>query len=330
MKKIAVSLGALSFAFLSGCGGGQETTPTSDASDSHSSAPQQTAGSWRIQTTSSDLNQFFDCLDTEEATLVSAHRGGPRPGYPENAVETFAKTLEEAPALMEMDVATSADGVLYLMHDDTLNRTTTGVGEANAADWADIEKLFLVDENGDQTAFHPPSFSDALAYLKNKTITQIDFKRTTRFEDVIDEVKRQDAEGRVILIAYSLAQARKLHRLAPNMMISLSVNSEDELAQAISAGIPAERIIGFTGTRQPNARLYSVLEYRDVEVIFGTLGGKASIDNAIENAGDDSAYSEIAGTGVDILATDRPIAAHNALAAAKIAPEFGECGIIRE
>ena len=73
--------------------------------------------------------------------LVSAHRGGPRPGLPENSLPAFDHALNYAPALLETDVRRLADGTFVLLHDDTLDRTTTGTGEV-ADDgvhlWADI------------------------------------------------------------------------------------------------------------------------------------------------------------------------------------------------
>jgi len=286
------------------------------------------AAGWTLKTTG-DLNGFFDCLDAQDRALVSAHRGGPAPGFPENAVETFARTLSLAPALIEFDVATSADGVLYLMHDDTLERTTNGVGEADALPWSAIRRLNLIDVNAQETEFHPASFAAALAFLKDRTITQIDFKRTTRYEDVVEEVRRQGAEDRVIYIAYSLAQAQKLHRLAPASMISLSIDNEEELDQAVAAGVPDDRLLAFTGLDAPNPRLAAVLDAEDVEVIFGTLGWRDSIDQRIARDGDEESYAEIAGLGVDIIATDRPVAAHRALAEAGRGAEAGLCGVSR-
>ncbi|MEM9496192.1 MAG: glycerophosphodiester phosphodiesterase family protein [Pseudomonadota bacterium] len=283
-------------------------------------------GGWRVAP-DDDLNGFFDCLDENGVTVVSAHRGGPSKGFPENAIETMAAVLADGPAIMEIDVAASSDGVLYLMHDDTLERTTTGEGAASAAPWSDISALKLEDENGAVTRFAPPKFSDALAWAEGKTILQVDFKRSARYEDVIDEINRQNAEDRVILIAYSFASAQKLHRLAPNAMISLSVNSQSELNRAVAAGVPADRLMAFTGTESPRPRLYGVLEDRDVEVIFGSLGGRNSIDNQIARTGDEDRYAEIAATGVDVLATDRPREAYQALLGAGVGLTDGVCGI---
>ncbi len=275
------------------------------------------------------LNDFFECLEAEGVTLLSAHRGGPYPGYPENAAETMAEILTAVPTLMEIDVATSSDGVLYLMHDETLDRTTTGTGPADALAWSEIAKLRLEDEDGSQTDFAPPQFSKVLRWAKGRTILQVDFKPSTHYEDVIAEINNQGAEGEVILIAYTLASATKLHRLAPEMMVSLGINSQSELNGAVAAGIPSDRLMGFTGIEAPRPRLFSTLNARDVEVIFGTLGGGASIDNDIARSGDEARYAKIAAAGVDIIATDRPKQAHAALVKAGRAPENSACGISR-
>ncbi|MFN3959207.1 MAG: glycerophosphodiester phosphodiesterase family protein [Parvularculaceae bacterium] len=284
------------------------------------------AEGWRIAP-EGDLNRFFECLEDHGAALVSAHRGGPGPGLPENAVETFAATLAAAPALIEADVATSADGVLFLLHDDALDRTTTGEGLAGEQPWSVIRALKLRDPSGAPTPYSPPAFADALAFLKDRTVLQVDFKKSTRYEDAIAEIKRQGAEDRVILIAYTMAQAERLHRLAPEMMISLSVSTQADLNRAVAAGVPAERIIGFTGVDDPKPRLFSILNTQDVEVIFGTLGGAQSIDRQIAASGDDSFYATLAGMGADIIATDRPLAAQAALNAAGRGATAGLCGV---
>ena len=283
-------------------------------------------GGWSVAP-KGDLNTFFDCLRDEGAVLISAHRGGPYPGYPENAAETMAALLEKIPAIMEIDVATSADGVLYLMHDDRLERTTTGSGGAGDRDWSYLSSLRLKDSSGRQTKFAPPRFDDMLTWANGRTILQVDFKHTTRYEDVANEIRRQDAQTRVILIAYSMASAAKLHALLPEAMISLSLNSQSELNRAVASGIPDNRLLGFTGTEDPRPRLFSVLSKRDVEVIFGTLGGRDSIDNDIARSGYEKLYAEIADSGADIIATDRPVEAFAALAEAGKAAIGGACSI---
>ncbi|MGX7835704.1 glycerophosphodiester phosphodiesterase family protein, partial [Campylobacter fetus subsp. venerealis] len=79
----------------------------------------------------------FYSWTSDRIPMVSAHRGGPYPGFPENAIETFANVLEYTPAIIELDVAMTKDGVLVLMHDDKLDRTTTGKGSVSDATYSE-------------------------------------------------------------------------------------------------------------------------------------------------------------------------------------------------
>ncbi|MEM1131329.1 MAG: glycerophosphodiester phosphodiesterase family protein [Pseudomonadota bacterium] len=283
---------------------------------------------WSLST-EGDLSAFLDCLEAEQRTLISAHRGGPSPGLPENAVETMDAVLAAIPAIMEVDVVASSDGVLFLMHDDTLDRTTTGSGEAAAQDWASIAALKLKDADGWVTPYTVPKLQDALRWAKGRTVLQIDFKRSAPYEDVIAMIRAENMAQNVILIAYSVAAAKKLHDLAPEILISLSIDRPDALAEAEAAGISRENIVAFTGTRLPRPNLYTELDKADVEVIFGTLGGSRSIDKQLDRYGIDARYAELGERGVDIIATDRPRAAARALAEAERLPEAGQCGVSR-
>ena len=315
MERILLFRTLMLFGFLTGCAAEEEAV----------SSRFITAAGWSINP-SGDLNGFFDCLEEEGAAIVSAHRGGPAAGFPENALETIAHTLASTPAIVEIDIATSSDGVLYLMHDDDLARTTNGSGPADGISWNEVTKLRLRDRNGQTTEFAPPRLDDVLVWAEGRTVLQLDIKRSTRYEDVADAVSKAGAKTRVILIAYSLAQAQKLHRLMPETMISLSVNAMSDLNRAVAAGVPDDRLLGFTGTESPRPRLFSILDSRDVEVIFGTLGHDG-IDQDIARSGENNQYADIAAMGVDIIATDRPLAAYAALKEAGRAPQEGACGI---
>lgn len=311
----------LLFASLAACA--PEASGGGAAGDGAASAA---AAGWSLDA-GGDLNGFFDCLEEAGASLVAAHRGGPAPGFPENALETFAHTLAETPALLEIDVAQSSDGVLYLMHDDTLERTTGDDGRVEALSWAQIAALRLKDENGTLTDFAPPRLDTVLAWANARTVLELDIKQSADYAILAETLRRQNAERGVILIAYSLAQAKKLHRLMPEAMVSLPLASHSELNQAVAAGLPADRLLGFTGLDAPDARLFDILEQRRIETIFATLGGRESLDRKMRETGDDGFYAEIAAMGADIIATDRPRAAQAALDAAGRAAESGECGV---
>ncbi|MEO0417975.1 MAG: glycerophosphodiester phosphodiesterase family protein [Pseudomonadota bacterium] len=275
-----------------------------------------------------DLSAMLDCFEASGKTLISAHRGGPSAGLPENGLETMDAILAGVPAIMEVDIAQSTDGVLYLMHDRTIDRTTTGTGRAANLAWNEIKDLNLVDTAGWVTPYKVPTFEAALDWAKGKTVLQVDFKRTASFEDTVALINAKGMADHVILIAYSQGQAVKLHNLAPNMLISYSISKPGDLDAIVKAGVPAEKIIAFTGTRTARPDLYALLDGQDVEVIFGTLGRPdRSIDGVIERFGTPERYAELSQGGVDVLATDRGREAAVALAEAGRLPEAGQCGV---
>ena len=335
------SCAALSALLLSACGGDEKEeakevsaaqleaqhklAKTSALYEEKGGLPPRGPG-WLI-TPTGDLNQFFECLEALDTTLVSAHRGGAYDLLPENSLGAMRHTLDQIPAMLEIDVAASADGVLYLMHDKTLDRTTNGAGAVDALTFAQISNLRLIDENGNITEERIPTLKETLRWSAERTIVQLDMKPSAKFEDVINLVREQRAGERVVLIAYSLGAAKKLHRLAPEMMISLSIESLDDFDQVKSSGIPLSRVLAFTGTRQPDEALFDALNASDIEVIFGTLGGRTSFDqNAADNQ-DNSIYTELSLSGVDIIATDRPLASNAALASAQRSAKNGLCDI---
>lgn len=64
---------------------------------------------------------------TQEQPLVVAHRGASSLA-PENTMAAVRKALELNVDIIEIDVHRSYDGELVVIHDDTVNRTTSGKG----------------------------------------------------------------------------------------------------------------------------------------------------------------------------------------------------------
>ncbi|MEW5887412.1 MAG: glycerophosphodiester phosphodiesterase [Pseudomonadota bacterium] len=69
-----------------------------------------------------------------------AHRGAGKE-RPENTLAAFQHGWDCGFAMFECDVKLSADGVPFLLHDDTLERTSNGVGAADALPWAALVQL---------------------------------------------------------------------------------------------------------------------------------------------------------------------------------------------
>src|SRR5690625_2194068 len=67
----------------------------------------------------SELQDYFT-YSPDKPIIISGHRGGMAPGYPENSIEAIEKTLSFLPSFVEIDPRLTRDSVIVLMHDNTL------------------------------------------------------------------------------------------------------------------------------------------------------------------------------------------------------------------
>ena len=72
--------------------------------------------------------------------LVIAHRGGRSLG-PENTIYTFKRAVELGTDVLEMDLQTTSDGGLVILHDRTVDRTTDGKGAVDSFTLSELKKL---------------------------------------------------------------------------------------------------------------------------------------------------------------------------------------------
>lgn len=251
------------------------------------------------------LPGFFDCVRENEAVVISAHRGGAAPGYPENAIETFTNTTAQLPALLEIDIQRSSDGVLVLMHDETLDRTSTGEGPVAERSFAELQKLKLVDNDGKETAFSIPTLEDTLIWSEGRTLLALDRKDPISYEDIMRLVEKHGAFDRVIFATYSLDDAIKVAKLSPRAMIVTPVESLADLEILRAGGVSLDHVISWTGTEVPRPELYAALAGEGVESAFATLGWwTGSWDSRIRMLEDDTLYLKVT-KGAHLIATDR-------------------------
>jgi len=71
---------------------------------------------------------------------VIGHRGAAL-AAPENTLESFREAADQGARWVEFDVGLSADGQCFVLHDDTLDRTTSGKGPAHAKTVAELKNL---------------------------------------------------------------------------------------------------------------------------------------------------------------------------------------------
>ena len=253
----------------------------------------------------SGLASFFDCVEDEGGVFVSAHRG--RAGDdPENSIASMAAVLTQAPAIMEVDVRSTKDGALVLLHDKTLDRETTCEGPLEDVTLAEFKQCRLRDGQRRETDLQPDTLSEALAWARGRTVLQLDVKEARDFDDVVAAVRSAGARQRVIIITYTGGATERVARLDREILISTPIDSQRDLDRLISAGVDPQRLIAWTGTRPPSNRVLNDMDEAGVPAINGVLGDR----NEPVNAGRHQTLEE---RGVDIFATDRAPAVHRAL-----------------
>lgn len=258
-----------------------------------------------IRLFSLEETEDFYSWTSDRIPMVSAHRGGPYPGFPENAIETFENIIQFTPTIIELDVAMTKDSVLILMHDDDLDRTTNGTGKVEEVTYEYIQGLYLEDNDGKLTEFRVPTLKEALLWSKGKVLLTVDIKKSVPFEKVVEEVRETESEPFAALITYTFPAAKKLHSLAPELMLSVTIRNEDEIKRLEETGIPWSKVIAFTGISERTFEFNKALHDRGVFTILGTLG---NLDQSAEARGN-QIYGTFIQNGADILATDRPIEA---------------------
>ncbi len=126
--------------------------------------------------------------------LVAAHRAA-HLKHPENSIPAIKAAIAMGVDILELDVKVTKDGIPILMHDRTIDRTTTGTGEPSEFTYKELKKLRLI-HNGDTTREKIPSFKQALKLAKGKALIDIDIK-TDKLDPIIAEIKRQKLEDHV-------------------------------------------------------------------------------------------------------------------------------------
>ncbi|MEZ5938284.1 MAG: glycerophosphodiester phosphodiesterase family protein [Hyphomonadaceae bacterium] len=251
------------------------------------------------------LSGRLDCLRETGAAVVIGHRGGPNRDFPENALETFARSRSAGALGMEIDIAESRDGVLFLMHDDDLDRTTTGEGPVADKSWSEIEKLEL-ETYSTVTDFHPPTLDQALAWaVKNNVLVELDKKRSTSFDGIIDAVEANHAENNVFIVTYTDDQAVEVHQRSKDLVITATVGSVAQLDDLIARGVDPKRLVAWTGVERPDPALWTALNARGIESAFGTLGRRGErLDDVYWEDRNGSEYRDLTSAGLEIVVTD--------------------------
>jgi len=164
---------------------------------------------------------------------IIGHRGV-KDLFPENTIQSISAAFNLGLDWVEVDVKISKDKIPFLLHDDTLNRTTSGKGLANLLNYSDIKNLdagyFFYNK---KTDIYPPNLREVLELLKiKKKSINIELKPNINLEvQNVREVLKITNQFREIQIYYSsfdLKSCIELVKLNPYSYCGLLIDSFDD------------------------------------------------------------------------------------------------------
>src|SRR5271163_557627 len=123
--------------------------------------------------------------------LNIAHRGASG-DFPENTLRSFDAAIAAGAAMCELDVQVTADGVLVVIHDDTLDRTTDGDGKVAAVRLAALQRLDAGRWRGPQFAGeHVPALREVFNLVNGKCALNVELKAGGIAADVCELIREQ-------------------------------------------------------------------------------------------------------------------------------------------
>lgn len=179
------------------------------------------------------LSAVLAPLLAPEATAVIAHRGG-RTAGPEETRETLERSVALGADVLELDLRTTADGVVVCLHDAELDRTTDGTGPVSALDWDSLQRLDAghgFSPDGGQTfpfrgqGMRVPTLAEALRTAPDHPfILEIKQSDPPMVDAVMEVLRDESALDRVILAAFSAdtLELLRAHRDAPATSLAVS------------------------------------------------------------------------------------------------------------
>lgn len=105
--------------------------------------------------------------------LVAIHRADWRT-HPENSLPAIRSAIAMGVEIIEIDVHRTKDGRFVIIHDRTLDRTTTGRGLVADHTLAELRELRLRDGGGSPTAERIPTLEEALDVVRGRAVVNLD------------------------------------------------------------------------------------------------------------------------------------------------------------
>jgi glycerophosphoryl diester phosphodiesterase len=129
--------------------------------------------------------------------------------------------------IIEIDVRTTKDSVLVLMHDKDIDRITTGKGLIKNYTFSELQK-FKLKMKDSITEDNIPLLEDALKMAKGKVIVNLDLK-AVNYKQLYQMLKKYDMENEVISYTGTLKEVNKMLSIDSIYAVMPLVKTKEEM-----------------------------------------------------------------------------------------------------
>ncbi|NLG13200.1 MAG: glycerophosphodiester phosphodiesterase family protein [Lentisphaerae bacterium] len=196
--------------------------------------------------------------------LCVAHRGDME-RFPENTLEAVKGAIEMGFDYIEIDLRMSKDGVVFLLHDDTLERTTNGTGQAKLKTMAELKELDAgIKRNKKFEGMKIPTFEEVCQAMppKGKCMLMLDIKQSECIKPALEMMKKYGLEYRVIVGTWNLQQADLARAALPGVPVLLNSGklsfTDAELRTYVMHGVGAVAPSTYTALPLSQARRHTL------------------------------------------------------------------------
>jgi len=249
---------------------------------------------------------------TNDQVIVVAHRGDWR-NAPENSLQAIENCIEMGVDMVEIDIRETMDGTLVLMHDETIDRTTTGTGKVSDLTWDYLQTLRLKDGIGHETPHKIPTLKEALTLCKDKILVNLD-KSYSIFEKCFKIVEETETQDQVVIkgaIPYHRVKAEFGTYLDQVFFMPIVRLKEPNSKEIIDKYLDSLKPVAFEFTVPQDT--IAMIQYFDDIRIKGSSVWVNSLWPAHNGGHDDekaalniSVYDWFLEKNIDIIQTDRP------------------------
>lgn len=248
-----------------------------------------------------------------QTVVIVAHRGDWR-NHPENSLPAIEACIDLGLEMAEVDLQRTRDGAFVLMHDATVDRTTTGTGRVEDLDLARIRELRLRNGNGTPTSLAVPTLRDVLQLARGRILLNLD-KSSPHLRELLPLLQETGTTGSVLLkgkttVDEFLATHGDLMTTVAYMpMIDFRVPGATQIAQGwLEKAQPCAMEIIFREWNPEVAEVFArcrALGVRIwVNVLSPEISGGLSDDLALADPAE--VYGVLLDRGVTLFQTDRP------------------------